>query len=376
MSEAKATGEFEGCVEDIRATSIELAMPPETIAKDPSSGALTKLMTFNVDRGCSYQQLSEFIYQMIQTNASTTLEPSTSVAKSGIYISKRKIAGRSLVLFAKRKVELKASDDERNDLNLIDYDPLGLMILTRPNTGTNPYEMATADLLQKYNLVASIDDINDLMQSSQSEDGIYSAPLVMERTKEEFNSFYKIWNSVYETSNKFEGELGLAPRRSKLGIISGAVLHCLPALEKALVLRRLSERSLKVIRVESSNTGKRSVGFKIPVDVEALVSIRSTMATLKEARSGIAFNQLIIDEHPGNVQPKSVSWLSQPPKTMRSFFNTISSSSNGSNNTRKTLSPQKRTNAKRKLSSDNINSKRLKGSQSKSTTITSFFKKA
>lgn len=132
ISEAKATGEFEGSVEDIRATSIELASVPETLIADTSSGALTKLATFLIDRGCSLPSAAQMCLGMIGQTGNDPIEFNADVAKSGFYVSRYRIMGRFLVTFAKRKIRL--TEDEADE-NRIDYDPLGLMVLTRPNTG-------------------------------------------------------------------------------------------------------------------------------------------------------------------------------------------------------------------------------------------------
>ena len=49
--EAKSTGEFEGGVEDIKATNIEIKGKPEVLAVDQSSGTLTYLTRLALDRG-------------------------------------------------------------------------------------------------------------------------------------------------------------------------------------------------------------------------------------------------------------------------------------------------------------------------------------
>ena len=369
ITEAKATGEFEGSVEDVRATSIEYSSTPETITSDLSSGALTKLAKFNIDRGCSLSRLTNLILDLVPSSHSTLLEPTSSVAKSGIYISKRQFAGRTLVLFARRKVQLSTSDDEIEGTNLIDYDPMGLMILTRPNTGTNPFEMPTADLQQKYKLVASLDDLSILLQSRHVE-GKATAEVLVEQMTNEYPSFVDLWTKTFQESNKLQSEIGLAPRLSRIGIITGAVLHCLPALEKALEMRRLSERSLKVIRVEVTSNGSRIVGFRVPVDDEALESIRATLNTLQQARSGISSYDLVSFEKPGEIQQKNVMWLTSPPKTMLNYFSK-SSSSSSSHNTNGGEPPLSILNTNKRLPTRTES----RTKKSKTSSITSFFKK-
>ena len=370
IAEAKATGEFEGSVEEIRATSIELSSLPKTITSDSSSGALTNLATFKVDRGCSLSNAAQMCLDMIPMDhpEDKHIEPSTDVARSGFYISKNRIQGRFLVLFAKRKVQL-TEDDESDSANRIDYDPLGLMVLTRPNTGTNPCEQPTEDLSRKYRLVASIDDVKALLENEGSKE------TVVELMTENHSVFSTLWIDTYTASNKFTTGDGLAPRQSKLGMVTGAVLHCLLALEKSVAMRKLSERSLKIIRVEISSTGQRFVGMKYPVDNAALDSLLSTMAALKEARSG-ASNDLFIDEPPSSVQPKSVSWLSTPPKTMKSFFQAV----NGGTKRKvqeSSMTPNKKgrvTEMNKTPSSTSGKSKAITSS-GRPKAITSFFKK-
>jgi len=338
IAEAKATGEFEGSVEDIRATTIELSSQPETLIADASSGAPTKLATFLIDRGCSLLWVAQMCLDMIPVDQEDNkpIESDDNVAKSGFYMSRHRIMGRFLVTFAKRKIQLTEDDED----NRIDCDPLGLMVLTRPNTGcvlciadflvmifflilirlpskrTNPCEKASADLVRKYKLVTSLDDIKNIMNKSLSKEHLVR---VMEKKNA---SFCKLWNDTFVESNKLSHENGLAPRCSKLGMITGAVLHCLLALENSVAMRKLSERSLKIIRVETSKNGQRLVGMRYPVDDAALINLRVAMQTLKAARSGTSSSGFFIDESPGDISAKSVAWLSSPPKTMESFFKT------------------------------------------------------
>mmetsp|Transcript_31465 Transcript_31465/g.46405 ORF Transcript_31465/g.46405 Transcript_31465/m.46405 type:complete len:1291 (+) Transcript_31465:79-3951(+) len=318
IAEAKTTGEFEGSVEDIRATTIELTCSPENLITDASSGAHTKLATFLVDRGCSLQRVTQTFLDMIPIDQDDdeVIEGDDYVAKSGFYISRHRIMGRYLVLFAKRKVQLTDEEDTEKE-NRIDSDPLGLMVLTRPNTGTNPYEKSTADLEKRYKLVASVDDVKNIMNDTRSKEDLMTV------LEEKYPMFWKLWNDTFVESNNVGLENGLAPRCSKLGIVTGAVLHCLPALEQSVATRKLAERSLKIIRVETSTNVQRMVGMRYPVDNEALINLRCTMQTLTAARAGgdgAAKGGIFIDEMPGPIQGKSVEWISSPPKTMKSFF--------------------------------------------------------
>jgi hypothetical protein len=53
VADAKATGEFEGSVEDVRATHIELDGTPKKLAVDKRSGAPTFFTQLSLDRGIS-----------------------------------------------------------------------------------------------------------------------------------------------------------------------------------------------------------------------------------------------------------------------------------------------------------------------------------
>ena len=231
ISEAKSTGEYEGSVEDIRATSIELASQPEQITTDVSSGAPTKLAVFNVDRGCSIEKVCKTCQDMIpqkyiccssgndDDDKETMIEAhDNAVARSGFYRIKNPIIGRTLVLFATRRVQLSERDYSEDASNRLDFDPSGMMILTRPNTGTNPHTMATKDLLQKYRLVASIDDVTELL-TAKKDSGDVGSHDVLSVMKECHSSFTGLWQDAYKATDTFEdGGPGLAPRYQKLGI--------------------------------------------------------------------------------------------------------------------------------------------------------------
>lgn len=163
IRDAKATGEFEGSVEDVRATTISLKEEPAVIATDTSSGALTYLTKLTVDRGISFDSMvrmaldeSSNSTEGDDNNEGTEEAAATdsndgdddelddevmeddSHGVSGFYISKRKVAGRRLVMYAQRKV----SREDEMDSDFID--PLKLMIISRPNTGKNPCEMTSS----------------------------------------------------------------------------------------------------------------------------------------------------------------------------------------------------------------------------------------
>ena len=228
---------------------------------------------------------------------------------------------------------------------------------------TNPCEKTTSDLTRKYKLVASLDDIRNIVKSSRKKEDL------MKSMEQKYQSFCELWNNTYYESNKLHHENGLAPRCSELVMVTGAVLHCLVALEHSVITRKLSERSLKIIRVETSKNGRKFVGVRYPVDDAALMNLRMVMETLKTARCGASNIDLFVDESPGIIQNKSVEWLTSAPKTMKSFFN---STGKKAKRPVKTISPvgtQKKRNKKESI----IPNKKQKFEKPKP--ITSFFTK-
>jgi len=190
---------------------------------------------------------------------------------------------------------------------------LNSIIFERPNTGTNPIGIPSADLLRKYKIVESIDDIKSTIEHNVNISAFIG---VMQK---KHTSFRTLWNKLYNASNSFEGEAGIAPRKSKLVLITGAVLHCLLALEKVVATRKLSERVLKVVRVEISSSGERIVGVKFPADTDAKQSLYKALKDLEASRARL-LKYIYIDEQPDCIQSKSVMWLKSEPKTLLSFF--------------------------------------------------------
>lgn len=200
--------------------------------------------------------------------------------------------------------------------------------------------------------------------------GDHSIQTLLQIIKEKHNNVFTLWNNAFAESNKISSANGLAPRCSKLGMITGSVLHCMMALERSVATRKLSERSLKIIRVETSNDGKRLVGMKYPIDNEALSNLRVVMKTLNAARNVSSCKGQFSDEFPGPIQAKSVAWLTSPPKTMESFFTTTAKK-------RKETAPPstKRITPlpnEKKMNKNFVPKKKQKTGQTK--TITSFFR--
>jgi len=324
VTDAKATGEFEGSVEDVKATSITMKEAPTKIAADKSSGAATMLTKITLDRGISFEQVVGSILDEKKDSDLADSEDSDMnqfVADSGFYLSKRKIAGRKLVMFAKRKID---QDDIGEDFASV-VDPLGLMIISRPNTGKNPCEMPSRDLRIKYDKIVTSRELIRLMATEDTEGegekaSEQSAEDAIDIIRKKHSSLARHWDDAYAESNHSDHHMGLAPRISHLGLVTGAVLHVLPALEKATLFMTSSQRALKVMRVELTDSGQRVVGIKFPLEKEAVEKLFKILAELSATRAGSSGAISFRDESFAPVDAKSTAWTTTERKTMRSFF--------------------------------------------------------
>ena len=353
--DAKATGEFEGSVEEIRATRVTLKGVPEVIAHDTSCGAVTTFTRLIVDRGISFDNILQTIFddddsgglnKPKTTANSTTTDKVEKQCKSGFYISQRLIAGRHLILFAQRKV----AKDVDVDADFID--PLNLMIITRPNTGKNPCEMASRELRNKYKLLLSTDDVIASINCSDGEEtsgmesrepkremesGEVKSGEDNENNDEEMSTYpdekdvvgilrskwgsvADLWDDAYTNSNFDYHNGGLAPRITEIGLVTGAVLHILPTLEKAVQFMPQSQRSLRVMRAELTDSGRRIVGIKFPVTDEAITRLMLGMQEVATVRKASLDSPSYVDEEYPPINEKATTWATTEKKTMKSFF--------------------------------------------------------
>ena len=412
IADAKATGEFEGSVEDVKATSIALKGTPKVIAADSSCGAETTLTTIELDRGISFDDMIQTIIEEGSNREAPGDEDDDqenedkdeeehydpyAPAESGFYISRRKIAGRHLIMFAKRKVV----DDNGIDSDFID--PMGLMIVSRPNTGKNPCEMASRDLRYKYNLLVSSSDllhqlhpIGDNDESSVAEEEKNDKETAeqpsdpLSKIRAAYPKVAKMWDEAYESSNATDHRQGLAPRISHIGLITGAVLHILPALEKAVLFLRHTQRSLRVMRVELTGSGQRIVGIKFPINEEAVARLMTVMKEVSSARQGSLDSPSYVDQTFSPIDQKAMTWATTERKTMKSFFGaapakkasastnsagsgSISSSKQSKRKEPSFVSPQSQSASNKKTKMTKATSRKKKSTQTKN--ISSFFER-
>ena len=385
IKEAKSSGEFEGTAEDITATTIEICKEID-LAIDPSSGQPTKLTTLDLDRGFSFDSVCTMAIEESQklvsdedTNAAakdqdleneegfivldddddgdddddsiddsnysdddvtndawmSNAKPQRSVAESGFYVSKRKITGRYLVLFAKRKFDSSIFKTEEDSATL---DPLGLMQLTRPNTGTIAFDKSTRELQHTYRLAFSCKECKLLLKSSLSSSIDTAVKSPIDIIKQEIVRVSSLWERAYTDSDSFDIGKGLAPRRQKCSLVNGpGTLFLLPALEESVQFTSGKNKALKIMRAQIGK--RRIVGVRFPSEDKITEKL---LEKIKKSRGNTGSS--FIDEALKPICQKSMKWALTKRKTMKSFFKVTSSgnkisSSNNNNNSDKTNKP-------------------------------------
>lgn len=341
VTDAKATGEFEGSVEDVKATTISMEEAPQQIASDKSSGASTMLTKITLDRGISFEQvIGSILEEEKESGATDTNDGDDSnqfVAETGFFLSKRKIAGRKLVMFAKRKID---QDDISEEFASV-VDPLGLMIISRPNSGKNPSEMPSRELRTKYDKIVTSRELIHLLADEEDTEGgsdssgEKSVEDAIEIIRKKQSNLARHWDDAYAESNYNEHHMGLAPRILQMGLVTGAVLHVLPALEKATMFMTQSQKALKVMRVELTDSKQRVVGIKFPLEEEALEKLFNILSELSVTRTGASNDLSFKNESFAPVCAKSTAWATTERKTMRSFFGKKTPNSTTSSGTKR-----------------------------------------
>jgi hypothetical protein len=401
---AKTSGEFEGTAEDISATAIEIGHETD-LAIDPSSGAQTKLTTLILDRGIPFERMRALAMEEAEKSSSSIPagnrkdenEPVSNtftkmnwenedgfivddddggdesrnginrrIAESGFYVSKNRIGGRHLVLFAKRKFDPSSfkTDDER-----VALDPLGLMQITRPNTGANLTDKSTRDLRHAYRLALGCDKIRELLSKEEQTKESAKENEDPQRFIEISKKISSMWKQAFKESDSFKHENGLAPRRQKVSLVNGPVLHILPALETVVRFRSEKERALKIMRAQVGS--RRIVGVRFPSDSDALEKLLVELDAVHKARRNAG--KTFTDEALAPICPKTMSWATTKRKTMKSFFKVTSTPTAApATKYNSTKAPQTSQRKKRTVSVPLSSRKKPK---STTMTMTSFFAK-
>jgi hypothetical protein len=399
IKEASATGEFEGTAEDITATHVNVGK--ETVlAIDPSSGAPTKMTTLLLDRGVSFElacdmaleeaaklendqdepmsetksvlfgggletdhdDLNGFIVNDSQSedNEWMSLAKPTKLgtrAEPGFYISKNKIAGRHLILLAKGKFDYASFGSKEVTNN---FDPMRWMQVTRPNTGATIVDMSTADLQKKYNLACSCKVLKGIAKDCSKS--------LVDIVKSSNKLVGQLWEAAFNESYHFQSKNGLAPRRVKVTLVNGPVLHILSALEKVVMFRSNKDKSLKIMRAQVGS--RRIVGVRFPHDDETTQQLEEELEKIRKARSNTG--RLYTDEDLEPLCVKSQQWATAERKTITSFFKVQTVAEKIINNDSNDI----KTNRSASLPAKRSRSAPLASTSKKSKTMQSFFSKS
>ena len=105
------------------------------------------------------------------------------------------------------------------------------------------------DLRYKYDLLLSTSDAIEHARSIEQDKSVelegandkYDKD-VIGSIRSNWSNVADLWDDAFGNSNQFEHNDGLAPRLSELGLITGATLHILPALEKAVQFMSANQR--------------------------------------------------------------------------------------------------------------------------------------
>lgn len=373
ITSAKSSGEFEGTAEDITATIIKIRKEIP-LAVDPASGAQTKLEMLSLDRGISIETVAGMAVEAALKHAekkratltdkddtpedardedsywSSKSSKEDKIAPQGFYLSRNKIAGRHYILFARHKFP---RSDFATRSEAVEFDPLGSMVIGRPNTGFAA-EMNTQELKRKYNILLACDSIgpSDDVSTTNVELVRQSNPKVVD-----------LWEDAFENSNNFSHQNGLAPRRGEVALITGPSLHILSALEKAVIHCGDKDRALKIMRAQVGD--RRIVGVRFPADEKVIQQLQVAIGTLFNNRKNT--DEAFVDEELSPVCEKSRQWATSERKTIKSFFAVKSDPTTRAQST----APTPLTNGKKRNASK---SAKTAPSNKKSKSITSFFK--
>lgn len=332
IAEAKRNGTLDTGVADIR-TASAVVDRSEVVGTDPLSGAVTTLSEVLLDRGVCFEDAvakhDDAIRAEREENVESLLfeqrKENARAGQTGFYLSQRPLPSTQNhgVLLAVRKTGTTN------------------FVVTRPNTGTSPFEMAIVDLKQRYKPV-----------SIESE--------------EHREKLRKKWTRDYEEAEKSGGR---GARVCRVGLVSGAVLPYWQSLEKTVAENTnemtRAEQALKVCRI-GLDDGQKLVGIRFPHAV--LGALRNNMQAQNVAKR-VAFSSMKV-ESPTPIDVKALAAASTAPKTMRSYFTAAVPKENAAEISGATTSK----NAKREAPSITTTTERRR--VSKTSRISNFFQSA
>lgn len=224
---ARHEGNFDSGIVDIKASIIEQEGPPKTVHVDHMSGASTVLFTFTVDRGITFEFATNLLAEKQTDGLSGT--------NDGFYESKREWLGRRHFLLA-----FEGSDS-------------GMFKIFRPAVGEALREMPLQELKSKYRKVSSLEKA----QNGWKDEYEVSSKQCMHGPKCKIGNFCTVGRRLQEVN-----------------VLGGLILPVWGTIEKALSKQaRLSQRRLRVVRLETTADNQRIVGLLVPnTAVESVLS--------------------------------------------------------------------------------------------------------
>mmetsp|Transcript_13833 Transcript_13833/g.20720 ORF Transcript_13833/g.20720 Transcript_13833/m.20720 type:complete len:1394 (+) Transcript_13833:36-4217(+) len=167
-------------------------------------------------------------------------------------------------------------------------------IITRPNTGTPPFDYTLDNLREKY-----------------------QPHLASRRGRpEDRAALRKEWNTQYDAADTMER----GGRRIEICVISGVVMPFWQALQKTADTNRhamtKAEQALKVVRV-CLDDDRKLVGIRFPVEV--IGSLRANLNAEKSVRISAARTSVQVQQATP-IDEKALKAASTQPKTINSFF--------------------------------------------------------
>jgi hypothetical protein len=270
-AEARAAGTYDSGVADMRATHVRLD-GMEEVGTDMNSGVRTVLTKVELDRGVDWD---------------------TAVAKLGEREGEDdggEALPRGTGFYRSKHLDIKT----RKHLYLLAVAKMSSsthFVITRPSTGTSPFEMDRGELLHKY---------------------VPMGPENMEEVEAGWRECFRV------TDNSNTGS-----RKLKVALLSGAVLPIWPALESTVRASGFSmtkaEQALKVYRVPLDD-GRKAVGIRLPVGI--LGTLRTAIKTLQESRRVVeaSTGTGCVTQPVAPVDDRSYKKATTPQNTILTFF--------------------------------------------------------
>lgn len=288
LAEAKRNGTLDAGLVDLRAKSV-VVRQAHVVGVDELSGAKTTLSEITLDRGVSFDEATE------KYNAVVNDHPAVEDDDDGEPPRKREKVDRRNPWSTGFYISLRPLPSTRKLGILLGVRKTGSanFVITRPNTGTSPFEMSLIDLQTRYKAMPF-------------------------NTAEDESAIRDKWTADYLASDTE----GRGARKFSIGLVSGAVLPYWRALDATATQNRgemtQAEQALKVCRV-TLDDGSKLVGIRFPQAV--VPALRRNLEAEKQNKA-LAFANVKI-QPPTPIDEKAKKLALTAPKTMTSFFKPV-----------------------------------------------------